>query len=82
MQQLGSRRAAFRGELRLGSAARAVEVSRAMADRGVLVRAFTAMPRDLPEFAESNGAALRIGVGPWEMMQTLLDVLREVLACT
>jgi histidinol-phosphate aminotransferase len=59
---------------------RAAEVSREMAKRGVLVRGFTAIPRDLTVFAESNGAALRIGVGPWEMMQTLLDVLREVLA--
>ena len=59
---------------------RATEVSREMSKRGVLVRAFTAIPRDLTVFAESNGAALRIGVGPWEMMQTLLDVLREVIA--
>jgi histidinol-phosphate aminotransferase len=59
---------------------RAAELFRAMAARGVLVRAFTAMPCDLPEIAESNGAALRIGIGPWEMMETLLDVLREVIA--
>jgi histidinol-phosphate aminotransferase len=59
---------------------RALEIFRAMSVRGVLVRAFTAMPRDLPVFAESNGAALRIGVGPWDMMQTTLDVLGEVIA--
>jgi len=59
---------------------RAVDVCREMSKRGVLVRAFTAIPRDLAVFEESNGAALRIGVGPWEMMQTLLDVLREVIA--
>jgi histidinol-phosphate aminotransferase len=58
---------------------RAAELFRAMSSRGVLVRAFTAVPRDLPVFAESNGAALRIGVGPWGMMETMLDVLREVL---
>lgn len=60
--------------------ARAAEIFRALSSRGVLVRAFTAMPRDLPALAESNGAALRIGVGPWEMMETLLRTLREVLA--
>ena len=60
--------------------ARAAEIFRAMSARGVLVRAFTAMPRDLPVFAESNGAALRIGVGPWDMMETMLNVLREVIA--
>jgi histidinol-phosphate aminotransferase len=58
---------------------RAVDVFRDMSKRGVLVRAFTAMPRDLAVFAECSGAALRIGVGPWEMMQTMLDVLREVM---
>lgn len=60
--------------------ARAAEMFRAMSARGVLVRAFTAMPQDLPVFAESDGAALRIGVGPWDMMETMLHVLREVIA--
>jgi histidinol-phosphate aminotransferase len=60
--------------------ARAAELFRALSSRGVLVRAFTAMPRDLPVLAECNGAALRIGVGPWEMMSTLLDTLHEVSA--
>jgi histidinol-phosphate aminotransferase len=59
---------------------RATELFRALSSRGVLVRAFTAMPQDLAVLAESNGAALRIGVGPWEMMTTLLDTLREVSA--
>ena len=57
------------------------ERARALASRGVLVRAFTGMPRDLRVFSESDGSALRIGVGPWEMMETMLDALREVLAC-
>ncbi|MEO8333362.1 MAG: histidinol-phosphate transaminase [bacterium] len=59
---------------------RAAELFRALASRGVLVRAFTALPRDLPVLAECNGAALRIGVGPWEMMEALLAALREVVA--
>lgn len=60
---------------------RAVELSRAMVDRGVLVRAFTGLPQELSLLADSGGAALRIGVGPWEMMQTMLDALSEALAC-
>jgi histidinol-phosphate aminotransferase len=59
---------------------RAAELFRALSSRGVLVRAFTAMPRDLPALAECDGTALRIGVGPWEMMTTFLDILREVAA--
>jgi len=59
---------------------RAAELFRALSSRGVLVRAFTTMPRDVPALAESNGAALRIGVGPWEMMEILLSTLREVIA--
>lgn len=57
------------------------ELALALSSRGVLVRAFTSMPRDLGVFADSKGSALRIGVGPWEMMQTMLDTLREALAC-
>ncbi len=60
---------------------RAAELSHALIERGVLVRAFTGLPRDLALLAESEGAALRIGVGPWEMMRTMLDALGEVLAC-
>lgn len=59
---------------------RAADIFRALSSRGVLVRAFTAMPRDLPVMATCNGAGLRIGVGPWAMMETLLAALREVMA--
>jgi hypothetical protein len=45
----------------------------------VLVRAFQGLPRDLAELAGSNGEALRIGVGPWEIMETVLSTLDEVL---
>ncbi|MEP6731413.1 MAG: histidinol-phosphate transaminase [bacterium] len=58
----------------------AAKIYRAMCARGVLVRAFTTMPRDVPVLSASNGAALRIGVGPWEMMETMLGALREVIA--
>jgi histidinol-phosphate aminotransferase len=58
--------------------ARAVLLARGMRERGVLVRAFGGLPRDLGALAESNGEALRIGVGPWETLQQVLDTLREV----
>jgi histidinol-phosphate aminotransferase len=58
---------------------RAAELFRALSSCGVLVRAFIAMPRDIPILAECNGAALRISVGPWEMMEVLLSTLREVM---
>lgn len=53
---------------------------RALRERGVLVRLFAALPRELPGLDESGGMALRIGIGPWEQMQATLDVLAEALA--
>jgi histidinol-phosphate aminotransferase len=47
---------------------------------GVLVRAFSGLPRDLAALASSNGEALRIGVGPWDAMQAVLDALAAALA--
>jgi histidinol-phosphate aminotransferase len=60
--------------------ARAATLARHMRERGVLVRAFAGLPRDLPELARSNGEALRIGVGPWEIMEQVIAVLAEALA--
>ncbi|MEP6999195.1 MAG: histidinol-phosphate transaminase [bacterium] len=59
--------------------ARARDLARAMRARGVLVRPFGGFPQEISAFAETGGAALRIGVGPWEMMETLVSVLREAL---
>ena len=60
---------------------RAPALGRALRDRGVLVRAMSGLPRDLPVLAASRGHALRIGVGPWEVMETVLCALKEALAC-
>jgi histidinol-phosphate aminotransferase len=57
---------------------RAAVLARHLQERGVLVRAFAALPRDLDVLAESNGEALRIGVGPWKMMEALLAALEDV----
>jgi len=61
--------------------ARAQSLARVMRERGVLVRALSGLERDLPALRASRGEALRIGVGPWETMETMLDSLREALAC-
>jgi histidinol-phosphate aminotransferase len=60
---------------------RASVLAGGLADRGVLVRSLSGLPREVAAFADSEGAALRIGVGPWEQMQMLLDALGEMLAC-
>ena len=60
---------------------RAQALARALRDRGVLVRALSGMPRDLPVLDASEGHALRIGVGPWDVMETVLRALDEALAC-
>lgn len=59
----------------------ALEIARVMRDRGVLVRALSGLPRDLPQLDASRGRALRIGVGPWETMETVLASLGEALRC-
>ncbi|MDB4882969.1 MAG: histidinol-phosphate aminotransferase [Gemmatimonadetes bacterium] len=60
---------------------RAPALARALRDRGVLVRALSGLPRDLRVLEASQGHALRIGVGPWEVMETVLRSLAEALAC-
>ncbi|MEO6527147.1 MAG: histidinol-phosphate transaminase [Gemmatimonadaceae bacterium] len=60
---------------------RAPALARALRDRGVLVRALSGLPRDLAVLEASEGHALRIGVGPWDVMETVLRSLDEALAC-
>jgi histidinol-phosphate aminotransferase len=61
--------------------ARASSLARAMCERGVLVRALEGLAQDVPALRASDGCALRIGVGPWDAMARVVDVLREVLSC-
>lgn len=56
-------------------------IAAALRERGVLLRALSGLPRDLAALDAAEGCALRIGVGPWEAMQTVLDLLREVTPC-
>ena len=61
--------------------ARASALATEMRHRDVGVRWFGGLPLAIPEFARSQGNALRIGVGRWDSMQRLLDVTGEVLQC-
>lgn len=57
---------------------RAPWLARRLRDDGILVRLFTDLPQELRCLSAAGGAALRIGVGPWEAMQALLDSLSEM----
>jgi histidinol-phosphate aminotransferase len=59
----------------------AVAISRALVARGILVRVVSGLPGNPPPLAAGRGTGLRIGIGPWEMMQPLLDALDEILPC-
>jgi histidinol-phosphate aminotransferase len=50
-------------------------------ERGVLVRQFSGMSCEPRALADAGGAALRVGIGPWELMQRFLDALAEARAC-
>jgi histidinol-phosphate/aromatic aminotransferase/cobyric acid decarboxylase-like protein len=60
---------------------RAAALTSALRTHGVGVRWFGGLPSAIPDFAHTQGAALRIGVGPWEAMERLCDAFAEVLAC-
>ena len=61
--------------------ARASALATEMRHRDVGVRWFGGLPLAIPKFARSQGNALRIGIGPWDSMQRLLNVTGEVLRC-
>jgi histidinol-phosphate aminotransferase len=58
----------------------AVTVAAALRERGIAVRPFERLAC-IPNspLAASGGSALRITIGPWEMLDAVLDALREVL---
>jgi len=59
----------------------AARIADRLRERQVLVRCFTGLPREPQPLAASRGAALRVAVGPWEMMERFLNTLAEVRAC-
>ena len=59
---------------------RALDIAQYLLASGVLVRSFTGLPLEIDALARAGGSALRIGVGPWDMMQSMLSVLSECSA--
>jgi histidinol-phosphate aminotransferase len=58
----------------------APDVAAAMRKNGVLVRTFSNLPPVDPALLASDGAALRIGVAPWDQMSIAIDAFRDALA--
>jgi histidinol-phosphate aminotransferase len=56
---------------------RARLLASALRKQDVLVRAFNGLPTALAPLAAAAGAALRIGIGPWDMMQAVIEALAE-----
>ena len=81
LRELGLEPAPSAGNFLFVPTSRAATIAREMRHRGVLVRALGGLPQDVPALRSSEGHALRIGVGPWESMERLLEALREALAC-
>jgi histidinol-phosphate aminotransferase len=81
LRELGLEPAPMAGNFLFVPTPRAPGLARAMRARGVLVRPMSGLPQDVPALRASEGHALRIGVGPWSMMERLLEALREALAC-
>jgi histidinol-phosphate aminotransferase len=59
--------------------ARAQTLASRLRGRGILVRVVSGLPNEIASFAAEGRMGLRIGVGPWPAMQTLLDTLDEVM---
>jgi histidinol-phosphate aminotransferase len=57
----------------------AADVARRMRALGVAVRAFGALPPVSAALRASGGGALRITVGPWELMERALDALASAI---
>ena len=56
---------------------RAIELDERLRADGIIVRILTNLPRDLAPLKASAGCALRIGIGPWNLMERVLDCLSE-----
>jgi histidinol-phosphate aminotransferase len=81
LRELGLEPAPSAGNFLFVPTSRAPALARAMRERGVLVRAMSGLPQDVAALRAADGHALRIGVGPWMVMERVLEALREALAC-
>jgi len=57
----------------------ASRVAERLREQKVLVRCFTALPREPRLLSVAGGSALRVGMAPWESMQRFLDALTGTL---
>ena len=80
LRQIGLRPLPSAANFVLVPVQRAKAVAVAMRRRGVLVRAFENLAPIDAALEDTGGAALRIGVGPWEQMSVALEALREAIA--
>jgi len=58
---------------------RAAEIARALYASGVVVRVMSGLPPSIGTFAKSEGRALRIGVGPWPLMERVIAAIPGAL---
>ena len=80
-RRLGFAPAPSAGNFLFVPVARAQAIAEGMCRRGVLVRALSGLPQEMPALAATGGDALRIGVGPWDAMERVLGTFAEALAC-
>lgn len=59
----------------------AARLATRLRERGVLVRQFAGLPREPRPLVNAGGSALRVGIGPWPLMQRFLDAFAEACAC-
>jgi histidinol-phosphate aminotransferase len=81
LRELGFQPAPAAGNFVFVPTLHAQSLARTMRQRGVLVRAFNGLPQDVAALRAAKGHALRIGIGPWETMERVLETLEEALAC-
>lgn len=59
----------------------AARVADELLARGFAVRLLRDLPPITASLTASRGAALRVGIGPWPIMERLLSAIREVVVC-
>ena len=79
--ELGLEPAPAAGNFVFVPTSRAPALARSLRERGVLVRAFSGLPQNVAALRAAKGHALRIGIGPWDIMERVLATLGEALAC-
>lgn len=63
----------------LAAVPNAMPLARRLREHGVAIRPFDDLALVSPELRATNGNGIRVSVGPWNVVQTALDALRECL---